>query len=113
MLTLLQSHNTWLALASPKPLSCWALARGLAHSVQLLSRGAGLHCIHKVGGPGFTGTCTNKGEPDAKETLRDASGGSSGCAGGCARAIDRAGLRHDPPVVRAIAIQQRPGGGGW
>src|SRR5437016_6386620 len=50
--SLLQSHNTWPSLASPKTLSCWALAAGLAHSVQLLSRGAGL--VAFLVGPGFT-----------------------------------------------------------
>src|SRR6267378_2211589 len=94
---LLQSHNTSPSLASPKPLSCWALAGGLAHSVQLLSRGAGLVAFTSWR-PGFR-VHANKGEPDAKETLRDGSGRSSGHAGGCARAIGRAGLRHGPPVA--------------
>src|SRR5439155_26199823 len=103
MRVLLQSHNTWPSFASSKPLSCWALAGGLAHSVQLLSRGAGLIAFTSWGQV----SCTNKGEPDAKEILRDGSGRSSSHAGGCARSIGRAGLRHGAPVAEPAQVHQR------
>src|SRR3989441_13081439 len=72
--------------------------RGVWHTPSSFSREE-LASLHSLVEARFQSTCTNKGEPDAKETLRDGSGCSSGHAGGCARAIGRAGLRHGAPVA--------------
>src|SRR6267143_6101780 len=80
--------------------------RGVWHTPSSFSREE-LASLHSLVGARIQSTCTNKGEPDAKETLRDGSGGSAGHAGGCARAIGRAGLRHGAPVAEPGQVHQR------
>src|SRR5216117_992125 len=78
----------------------------LWHTPSSFSREEESASLHSWGAKVSTGTCTNKGEPDAKETFRDGSGCCSGRAGGCARAIRRPGVRHGSHVSQPDQVRR-------
>src|SRR2546422_8008999 len=79
--------------------------RGVWHTPSSFSREE-LASMHSLVG-GQVSQVPNKGEPDAKETVRDGSGGSAGRAGRCARAIGGSELPRPPPVRGVFPVSRR------